>query len=125
MEIIAYSPFAILVIYVIMIFVSGFISRHKNENSTPVSGDIEQLIMWSAFGVLLSFGIIRLIIEAVEGGMSLEPERTFGVFFFIVFSATLVIMVIPETVRLLKELGYIRPWLETKRKFLNKYRLGH
>lgn len=115
----------IVIIFVLSLFVYR---RHKDENSNPVShvisDDLIQLMAWSAFGVFLSFGIGYLIIEALEGGMGLEPERTFGVFFFIAFSATLVIMVIPETVRLLRGLGYIISLSEIRRRFLKKYRLG-
>lgn len=94
--------------------------KGKNGNSDHViSDDLVQLMAWSALGASLSYGIICLIIEAMEGGMSFGLERTFGVVFFIAFSAILVIMVIPETVRLLKKMGYVKAQLtKGKRAFL-------
>lgn len=93
--------------------------RQPDASSSAISDDLVQLMGWSVLGMLFSYGIICLIIEAVEGGISFEPERTFGAVFFIFLSAVLVIMVIPETVRLLKKMGYVKAQLaKGKRAFL-------
>ncbi len=92
---------------------------HADVSSSAISEDLMQLMGWSALATSLSYGIFRLIIEAMEGGMSFALERVFGAIFFIVFSITMVLMVIPETVRLLKKMGYIKAQLaKGKRAFL-------
>lgn len=81
---------------------------HADVSSSAISEDLMQLMGWSALATSLSYGIFRLIIEAMEGGMSFALERVFGAFFFIAFFMTMVLMVIPEIVRLLKKMGYLQ-----------------
>ncbi|MDP2103451.1 MAG: hypothetical protein Q8K26_00850, partial [Candidatus Gracilibacteria bacterium] len=87
------------------------------SSNPTIQDDLIQLVAWSAFGILLSFGIICLIVEAWEGGVSVGGVVFFfGVLEFISFSVVLLLLVLPEIVRVMKRLGYVKAQLEKGRK---------